>query len=522
MKKEYDEEMEELEFDAPVRVEDLIKARKMTMADIRDHLSGPTLSIIVHIVLLAFLSTIIVMRREPSEATDLVVEMIKMEPPPKIDPPEIIPHPDKTDPTVETPVESPTPEVDQTVTDIPDAQPMDNVQQPSPPEVPLPLMQTPSAKVLPFPPGIRSRGEGKGGLIGKHHGGGERGTREILDAITRGLRWLKDHQNEDGSWGDTDRNNYSAYTGLALLAFLGYGATPAHEEFGRTIIKAIKRLVADLGLDGNGVKGGYRHAIALYALSEAYEMTQIPMLEDVLNKGVAKIVAGQNPMGSFNYGYDNSKGRCDLSVSGWNYQALKSAFAAGCSTPGLEEALAKSVDIGLKKTHFAGPGFKYTNDHGMSASMTAVGTLCIELMEGAKTPEAQSGLQILERPENFWCSWEGRNGQPNPWSLYQWYYQTQAIFQGHAGRGPSWRKWDKAFSTAMIKNQFKDGRWESPAYKSNLKKGGEGKLAGLDQPVYATSLCCLTLEVYFRYLPSYHVTKPKLENDGKDALGLEI
>ena len=518
MKRELEDLGEEsVNLEAPT-VEEMIKARKITISDIRDHISGPTFSIIVHLLILAFLSTVIVARR-PKESKELEIKMIKMEPPrkiKKIEPPKVIPDPIDSEPEIKM---TPNPQPEHSEPDLPPVKPTTEIQQQEILDVPI-LKITPSAKVLPFPAAYSNRtGKNHDGAVGTYHRGGD--PSKVTNAILKGLRWLKAHQNPDGSWGDTAKNNFSAYTGLALLAYLGYGATPASPEFGSTVLKAIKSLLADLGPDGNGIKGGYRHAIALYALSEACAMTRIPMLEKAMDLGTAKIVAGQNSMGSFNYGYDNSKGRCDLSVSGWNYQALKSAFAAGCVIEGIETSIDKSVAVGLKQTHFANPGFKYSNDNGSSSSMTAVGTLCLELMEGSKTHEVKSGLQILETPNNFWCSWKGYNGKVNQWSLYQWYYQTQAIFQGHAGKGPAWRKWDKKFSKEFIRNQKRDGRWETPAYESNIGSGGEGKLSGLDQPVYATALCCLTLEVYFRYLPSYHVDKTNSEDDGKDALGLD-
>ena len=42
-------------------------------------------------------------------------------------------------------------------------------------------------------------------------------------AVMKGLRWLKDHQNEDGSWSDEFK---PSMTGFAILCFLGHGETP--------------------------------------------------------------------------------------------------------------------------------------------------------------------------------------------------------------------------------------------------------------------------------------------------------
>ncbi len=71
------------------------------------------------------------------------------------------------------------------------------------------------------------------------------------------------------------------------------------------------------------------------------------------------------------------------------------------------------------------------------------------------------------------------------------------------------------FTRELLKTQKSDGRWETPAFEHGKnKKGGhgEGSFEGLDRPVYATALCCLMLEVYYRYLPTFKVAKNKPAN----------
>jgi hypothetical protein len=49
----------------------------------------------------------------------------------------------------------------------------------------------------------------------------------------------------------------------------------------------------------------------------------------------------------------------------------------------------------------------------------------------------------------------------------------------------------------MIKNQKRDGHWDCP---------GKGDKPEYD-PWYTTTLCCLSLQVYYRYLPTYKMPK---------------
>jgi hypothetical protein len=351
--------------------------------------------------------------------------------------------------------------------------------------------------------------------------------------LGKGLDWLAEHQNDDGSWGDTARSNMPAYTGLALLAFLGHGEEPASRRYGPTVLKALKKLLAYLGAKGEGVRGGYRHAIVLYALSEAYSLSRIPMLRTAMEEGMRKLIAGENSKGSFNYGYNNAVDpklggpRCDLSVAGWNYQAMKAAFAAGCSTPGLEEAFDKAVALGLRKTHFAKTGFRYGAEGAPSPSMTAVGTLCLQLMGEGNSREVRAGVRYLERPsESVFHWWASKGARIKPWSLYQWYYQTQVFFQAYKGKGGKWRKFDRMFTRTLLKNQKRDGRWESPGFENGYgKSGGEKSLKGIDQPVYSTAMCCLMLEVYYRYLTTFKVASsagnPEFGNEEDFGLRLE-
>ncbi len=54
-----------------------------------------------------------------------------------------------------------------------------------------------------------------------------------------------------------------------------------------------------------------------------------------------------------------------------------------------------------------------------------------------------------------------------------------------------------------LKNQMKDGHWETPDYSE-----GHGRLKkGINMQVYSTTLCALMLTVYYRYLPTFKIKK---------------
>ena len=84
-----EEGLEEEEYRAPT-FEEMMAARKLTMQDVKEHLSGPVVSLIVHAIILAILSTIIVFR-PPDEGTNIEVKEVVVEVKPlekKIEPPD--------------------------------------------------------------------------------------------------------------------------------------------------------------------------------------------------------------------------------------------------------------------------------------------------------------------------------------------------------------------------------------------------------------------------------------------------
>lgn len=338
----------------------------------------------------------------------------------------------------------------------------------------------------------------RGSLSGGGGGGGGSGTE---GAVLRALRWLKKEQASDGSWEKTK----PAMVGLALLTYLAHGETPASEEFGTTVERAIKWLVDNQTADGrfNGQDGnGYSLPIAAYALSEAYGMTKVPMLKTAAEKSINIIVYGQHASGGWNYNC-NAENRDDTSYMGWCAQAVKAAYLAGLATPGLQDCMKKAVG-GFKKNAAPSGGFGYCGPG--EGGLTGVGVLCMQLMGAAREPECRNGMKWLENATYDW-------NQPwlaNP--IYYWYYVTQAKF--HAG-GETWAGWNKKFSLALVKNQkiIKEaianpkgkmvdvGYWEPP-------NGVKGHTDGVVQD---TTLCALQLEVYYRYLPTFKAPEEKKE-----------
>jgi hypothetical protein len=125
--------------------------------------------------------------------------------------------------------------------------------------------------------------------------------------------------------------------------------------------------------------------------------------------------------------------------------------------------------------------------------MTGVAVLCMQLAGSNKVDEVKLGLEYLR---NIECSdwdegWE-KTGKNKSFNIaYEWYYNTQAIFQKG---GSKWSSWNKKFAPMLIEAQDKSGAWKPPSES--------GKEVSKDI-IYTTGFCTLSLQVYYRILPSF-------------------
>ena len=101
--------------------------------------------------------------------------------------------------------------------------------------------------------------------------------------------------------------------------------------------------------------------------------------------------------------------------------------------------------------------------------------------------------------KDYECDWDTtRAGSGDP--LYGWYYVTQAMY--HAAPDPSksasWRYWNPKISATLVENQQGDGHWTLPDGAPGVVKRTMSSSVK-NESVYATVMCCLMLEVYYRY-----------------------
>ena len=312
------------------------------------------------------------------------------------------------------------------------------------------------------------------------------GDEETEAAVMRALRWLKKHQDADGSWPQFDR---PANTGFALLALLAHGETLASEEFGETIRRGLNWLIANQEENGHfRHRDGhdYSHAIATIALCEACALVEMDDLRSAAEKAVKVIVKGQHESGGWDYNYLQNS-RDDTSFMGWCAQALKAAEMAGIGGDEVTEAMDRAID-GFRKNSDPNGGFGYVKPG--RGNLTGTGVFCMQLLGAGNKTEARKGLLWLK---NFPDNWREPTGER---PVYYWYYVNQAMF--HRG-GLTWKRWGREFlPTVVAAQQVLEGQgvngeaigyWEPI---SNKERHGD---------VYTTSLCALMLQVYYRLAP---------------------
>ena len=480
---------------------DRITRPKWSWQSVRDHLWGPTGTIVVHVLLLLMLIRLVSytpLQKEP-EYEVLVLEQQNT----------------RLDPLEELPEWDPPPEATPEITVPPEAfaepaQPPDM----EPSAASEPPLDIGSLDIINNVQGVLIMDKLAPGRTDKvrrdaldaHSGGMGRYTEA---SVVRALEWLKAHQAPDGSWGP----NKPAMTGLALLTFLAHGETTSSEPYGQTVEKAIRFMVSQQDEGGRyctiNQPGSYAHAIAAYAVSEAYGMTRIPSLKPVMEKSIQVILDGQQSGGGWDYDYKKTARR-DTSVAGWQVQALKAAWIAGAENKGLHDAIEKAA-ADIKSAQDAESGrFFYTDGKSHKTDgITAVAVLSLQLAGHGTTREVRAGLDAISSTR---CDWD----KPPDWPLYAWYYITQAKF--HQG-GNSWTRWNNQFARAFVRNQNEDGSWTSPGAKSDNTHGNEVHLG----PVYSTTLAALTLQVYYRHLPTYKsLAVAPAETPGAQDLKVEV
>ena len=245
----------------------------------------------------------------------------------------------------------------------------------------------------------------------------------------------------------------------------------------------------------------YDHAVATYALCEAYtfckqmDIPSIANLEKVVIKAVDKILDNQNVDGGWAYNYNTKAGaHTDLSVTGWNVQALKAAEHGGIKpTKGDIRSTLRKASSYVRKNVMPDGKFAYKENGNMPrSSLVGVGVLSLQMTGNGSDSAARKGLDWIKNNVKT-LQWGQGSGTENVKSnLYMHYYCVQAAMNRG---GDVWTSYNKAFRDAVLSGQNADG---------SFRKNDVGYVSGMtgkSENIYRQCLATLMLETYYRFLP---------------------
>jgi len=136
----------------------------------------------------------------------------------------------------------------------------------------------------------------------------------------------------------------------------------------------------------------------------------------------------------------------------------------------------------------------------------------MQLMGLSNDSATRKGMDVLSTGAT--CSWDDPINSP----FYGWYYITQASF--HRG-GAMWSSWNNKVAPTLVRNQDPKGFW--PDSKSANVVGERGGAESDPQTIYRTTLAALTLQVYYRLLPTYKaIAIEPVTPAAKDDITVEI
>jgi Prenyltransferase and squalene oxidase repeat len=338
---------------------------------------------------------------------------------------------------------------------------------------------------------------------------------ETLRTIDRGLAYLANTQNRDGSFGENFnfRGNL-AVTGLAGLALMAGGHTPNRGTYGAHVMRALEFILSKERRDPPGFffnESGdqrqgkmYSHGFATLFLCEVFGMVPDRALQNrlkgAIERAVQVIINSQNSEGGWRY--EPVKSMADSSVTICQIMALRAAKNVGFHVP--KEVADKCVKY-IRSCQTADGGFSYFAGQGPAEfARSAAGVVALYCAGVYSGPEVERGLRYLMRfkPGEFAPGGNGGFGPggagapggapggvgrgffPNAYYFYGQYYAAQAMWTA----GPKyWDVWFPAIRDELLRlnRGQNNGSWVDPSVCNH----------------YATAMSCIILQIPNNYLP---------------------
>ena len=313
-------------------------------------------------------------------------------------------------------------------------------------------------------------------------------TKEIQEAIERGLDWLARNQGNDGCWRNS--GGYGSYpaamTGLAGMALIAGGHTPTRGKYYDQVRRAVTFLRKNA--DGNtGVisvpaeegRSMYGHGFATLFLASVFGMEEDvreqERLKRVLDKAVQLIAQAQSSAGGWIYTPDSNSDEGSVTVT--QIQALRACRMSGVVVD--KKTIDRSVDY-IKKCQNTDGSIRYSLHSGGDGrpAITAAG---VAVLYNAGVyddqPFVDKAVQYCKKQIQVTVDNTGHH-------FYTHLYWSQALYQRG---GPDWTDYFTKKAAWLLRQQKKDGSWDGDGVGS----------------VYGTAIALTILQLPYAYAPIY-------------------
>jgi hypothetical protein len=340
-------------------------------------------------------------------------------------------------------------------------------------------------------------------------------TPEHAAAVERGLAWLAENQEPNGSWAakigyklhtdykyTRDNASHVGVTALAGMAFLAGGHLPGRGTYGSNVERALDFVLSAVQDDGYVTHAGsrmYSHAFATLFLAEICGMTHRSDVKSKLQLAVDFIVNSQNAEGGWRY--EPYAAESDISIVVCQVLALRAARNIGIRVPKstvdraaryvVDSAVTEETAAAFRNMHNGGwneaGSFHYQKQDGSRSSfpLTAAGVTAL-YGAGIYSDEAiDAGVIYLRtRLKEF----NRENGFEEGGHYFFWYghyYGVQAMYTAGADA------WESYFD--VVRDEILRLQEPSGAFSNRVGPG----------PAFGTAMAVLILEIPYRFLPIF-------------------
>ncbi|MDF1824022.1 MAG: terpene cyclase/mutase family protein [Verrucomicrobiales bacterium] len=307
---------------------------------------------------------------------------------------------------------------------------------------------------------------------------------EVETIYERGLAFLSQAQNDNGTWRSRSEHGI---TGLCLMAFLASGEDPNFGRYRQNIKNAIRSILVGQDASGYFPNSMYHHGFAMLALAEAYGVvdeetlwdstdkeTDRQSIAEALQKAIALSVNAQQQNRWGGWRYKPTSTDADTSVTGSVLMGLLACRNAGLNVP---ENSIESALVYLQRNTASSGFVAYSGGiggGGESMARSAVATLVYAVGEKREWEEYDSALSHIAG---------NLDHKESAHTHYFYYYMAQALFQSDP---EAWELWNRNTARMLAEQQADDGSF-----------------AGSYGESYGTAMSLLALALNYRFLPIY-------------------